>query len=69
MEHGHPNDGLKMLQLGSVKSWDMAPDHDRRDAVRACVLADPVPALVVLGEADAAYTGGDALGPGASAQS
>ena len=50
MEHGHPNDGLKMLQLGSVKSWDMAPDHDRRDAVRACVLADPVPALVVLGK-------------------
>ena len=21
VEHGHPNDGLKMLQLGAVKSW------------------------------------------------
>ena len=57
MEHGHPNDGLKMLQLGSVKSWDMAADHDRRDVVRACVLADSVPALVALGKADAASTG------------
>jgi hypothetical protein len=57
VEHGHPNDGLKMLQLGSVKSWDMAADHDRRDVVRACVLADSVPALVALGKADAASTG------------
>ena len=43
-----------MLQLGAVKSWDMAPDHDRRDVVEACVLADSVPALVALGKAEAA---------------
>ncbi|MDQ3223888.1 MAG: hypothetical protein M3Q75_10530, partial [Gemmatimonadota bacterium] len=55
VEHGHPDDGLKMLQLGAVKSWDMAPDHDRRDVVEACVLADSVPALVVLGHPGAAY--------------
>ena len=55
VEHGHPNDGLKMLQLGAVKSWDMAPDHDRRDVVEACVLADSVPALVALGHPEAAY--------------
>ena len=54
VEHGHPDDGLKMLQLGAVKSWDMAPDHGRRDVVEACVLADSVPALVALGKADAA---------------
>ena len=53
-EHGHPNDGLKMLQLGTVQSWDMAPDHDRRDVVEACVLADSVPALIALGRPDAA---------------
>ena len=56
VEHGHPDDGLKMLQLGAVTSWDMAPDHDRRDVVEACVLADSVPALVALGKAEAAYT-------------
>ena len=44
-----------MLQLGAVKSWDMAPDHDRRDVVEACVLADSVPALVALGHPEAAY--------------
>jgi len=55
VEHGHPDDGLKMLQLGAVKSWDMAPDHDRRDVVEACVLADSVPALVALGHPEAAY--------------
>ena len=54
VEHGHPDDGLKMLQLGAVTSWDMAPDHDRRDVVEACVLADSVPALVALGKAEAA---------------
>jgi hypothetical protein len=56
VEHGHPDDGLKMLQLGAVTSWDMALDHDRRDVVEACVLADSVPALVALGKADAGYT-------------
>ena len=56
VEHGHPDDGLKMLQLGQLKSWDIAPDNDRRTVVTACVLADSVPALVALGKPDAAYT-------------
>ncbi len=43
-EHGHPNDGLKMLQFGLVKAWDIPRDEQRavvvgesgRAAVEAC---------------------------------
>jgi hypothetical protein len=29
MEHGHPDDGLKMLQFGLVKAWDIPGDEQR----------------------------------------
>ncbi len=65
VEHGHPNDGLKMLQLGGVKSWDIPPDHDHtavvigersRTALEACAQADSATALGRLGCPDAANT-------------
>ncbi|MGH3977388.1 MAG: helix-turn-helix domain-containing protein [Pseudonocardiaceae bacterium] len=57
IEHGHPDDGLKMLQLGQVTSWRI-PRDDRRmvvvgetgkAAVDACALADSATALADLG--------------------
>ncbi len=62
VEHGHPQDGLKMLQLAQVKSWDIPPDDDRevavgretRAAVEACGLADSATALDLLGDREAA---------------
>jgi transcriptional regulator with XRE-family HTH domain len=62
VEHGHPQDGLKMLQCAQVKSWDIPPNHERavapgvgtRAAVEACALADSVTALELLGEREAA---------------
>ena len=62
VEHGHPRDGLKMLQFGQVKAWDIAPDDERaraagrrtRAVVEACALADSAIALERLGNRDAA---------------
>jgi hypothetical protein len=62
VEHGHPEDGLKMLQAAQVKSWDIPPNHERamapgvetRAAVEACALADSATALELLGEREAA---------------
>ena len=61
-EFGYPNDGLKMLQLGLVKTWDIPRDEQRavvvgeigRAAVEACVRADAAIAMADLGDLDAA---------------
>ncbi|MGH3992172.1 MAG: hypothetical protein ACRDSN_06855, partial [Pseudonocardiaceae bacterium] len=64
VEHGHPDDGLKMLQIGQVKAWDIPSTLDRslvvigggsRVALQACGMADSATALVMLGQPDAAY--------------
>lgn len=55
-EHGHPDDGLKMLQCAQVKAWDIPPDHDRRNAVEAMALAHSATALVRLGDPATAST-------------
>ncbi|MGH3873801.1 MAG: hypothetical protein ACRDSR_20245 [Pseudonocardiaceae bacterium] len=61
-EYGHPNDGLKMLQVGLVKAWDIPPVDEQRAVVigamgraasEACVRADSATALADLGELDA----------------
>jgi tetratricopeptide (TPR) repeat protein len=60
MEHGHPDDGLKMLQISQVKSRDIAPDDERafgegcRAALQACARADSATALAQLGYPGAA---------------
>ncbi|MGH3898104.1 MAG: helix-turn-helix domain-containing protein, partial [Pseudonocardiaceae bacterium] len=61
-EHGHPNDGLKMLQYGQIKAWDIPADDQRtvvgegsRAALEACGRADSATALARLGHWDAAY--------------
>ncbi|MGH3904817.1 MAG: hypothetical protein ACRDTE_11585, partial [Pseudonocardiaceae bacterium] len=54
-EHGHPNDGLKVLQCAQVKAWDIPPDHDRRNAVEAMAMAHSATALVRLGDPEAAH--------------
>ncbi len=62
VEHGHPRDGLKILQAAQVKSWDIPPDDERvvpvglstRAAVEACALADSATALDHLGDRAAA---------------
>jgi tetratricopeptide (TPR) repeat protein len=61
-EHGHPNDGLKMLQFSVVKAWDIPRDEQRavvvgsigRAAREACARADAAIALADLGGLDAA---------------
>lgn len=63
-EHGHPDDGLKMLQFGQVKASDIPWDDERnslwsgnaRAAVCACVQAYSATALARLGYPDAADT-------------
>jgi transcriptional regulator with XRE-family HTH domain len=64
IEHGHPNDGLKMLQCGQVTAWRIPLDLDRstvaicvgsRVALEACGYADSATALLALGQAEAAY--------------
>jgi transcriptional regulator with XRE-family HTH domain len=55
-EHGHPGDGLKMLQLAQVKSWDIPPGHDRRKNVEAVARSHAATALSRLGCPDAAHT-------------
>jgi transcriptional regulator with XRE-family HTH domain len=62
VEHGHPDDGLKMLQFSLVKAWDIPRDEQRavvvgqsgRAAQEACVRASAVIAMVDLGKLDAA---------------
>ncbi len=62
VEHGHPDDGLKMLQCAQVKSWDIPPADERvvavgvgsGAAVEACALADSATALDLLGDREAA---------------
>ncbi len=62
VEHGHPDDGLKMLQLGHAKAWAIPPDDSRavvvgvsgRAAVEACAYEDSATALAALGEPEAA---------------
>ncbi len=61
-EFGRPNDGLKMLQCGLVKTWDIPDDEPRavvvgsvgRAAVEACAREDAATALADLGKLDAA---------------
>lgn len=52
--HGHPDDGLKMLQFGQVKTWDLAPGDDRRRTVEAQARIHSVTALARLGHPEAA---------------
>ena len=62
-KHGHPDDGLKMLQCGQVTAWKIPPQLDWspvvgagcRVALQACGLADSAPALAALGQPEAAY--------------
>ncbi|MGH8920482.1 MAG: hypothetical protein ACRD0H_19480, partial [Actinomycetes bacterium] len=64
VEHGEPNDGLKLLQLGRVKAWDIPPDDQRavvvgengKAAVEATALADSATALADLGHLNTADT-------------
>ncbi len=63
IEHGHPDDGLKMLQCGQVTAWKIPPQLDwspvegggSRVALEACGLADSATALAALGHPEAAY--------------
>lgn len=55
LEHGHPNDGLKMLQFAQVKAWSIPPEHDRR-MVESCALADSAIALAWMGHTQTAVT-------------
>jgi hypothetical protein len=63
VEHGHPNDGLKLLQLGLAKSREIPAEdgHTRvigegsAVAAQACARADSATALFRLGYPDAAY--------------
>ncbi len=62
VEHGHPNDGLKMLQFSLVKAWDIPRDEQRavvvgaigRAAQEACARVDAATAMAHLGFLDAA---------------
>jgi hypothetical protein len=64
VEHGHPDDGLKMLQTAQVKAWDIPSDDQRavvvgvsgRAAAEACALQESATALACLGDLDAAVT-------------
>ncbi len=61
-EFGHPDDGLKLLQLGRVKSWDIPADEPRavvvgvigKAAVEAGAREEAATALADLGRLDAA---------------
>ncbi|MGH3875371.1 MAG: helix-turn-helix domain-containing protein [Pseudonocardiaceae bacterium] len=62
VEHGHPDDGLKMIQFGLVKTWDIPRDEQRavvvgvsgRAAREACAREEAATALAHLGHLDAA---------------
>ncbi|MGH3940288.1 MAG: helix-turn-helix domain-containing protein [Pseudonocardiaceae bacterium] len=64
VEHGHPDDGLKMLQCAQAKAWDIPSDDQRAvvigasgsAAAEACTLADSANALTRLGNFPAAAT-------------
>ncbi|MGH4013698.1 MAG: hypothetical protein ACRDSL_07140 [Pseudonocardiaceae bacterium] len=60
----HPDDGLKMLQIGQVRAWDIPRGLDRgavvvgegsRAALQACGLADSATAFARLGHPETAY--------------
>ncbi len=62
VEHGHPDDGLKMIQFSLVKAWDIPRDEQRavvvgqsgRAAQEACVRVSAATAFADLGCLDAA---------------
>jgi hypothetical protein len=62
VEHGHPNDGLKMIQFSLVKSWDIPRDEQRavvvgvsgKAAQEASIRVQAATALAHLGYLDAA---------------
>ncbi len=62
VEHGHPDDGLKMIQFSLIKAWDIPRDEQRavvigvsgKAAQEAMVRADAATALADLGKLDAA---------------
>jgi transcriptional regulator with XRE-family HTH domain len=62
VEHGHPDDGLKMLQFSLVKTWDIPRNEQRavvisivgRAAVEASARSDVATAMAHLGFLDAA---------------
>jgi transcriptional regulator with XRE-family HTH domain len=54
VEHGHPNDGLKMQQLAQIKSWQIPSDDPQGVAVRAWAKADSATAYAALGDPQAA---------------
>ena len=65
VEHGRPNDGLKMLQCGGVTALDVSPDRDpsavvigerSQVALKACAGADSATALSCLDEPEKANT-------------
>ena len=64
VEHGHPGDGLKMLQCAQVTAWKIPADDQRavvvgvsgREAVAAVVRVGSADAFVRLGEREAAST-------------
>ncbi len=54
VEHGYPDDGLKMQQLAQVKSWQIPSDDPRGVAVQAWAKADSATAYAALGDDRAA---------------
>lgn len=62
VEHGHPNDGLKILQCAQAKTWEIPQDtggtvvigEGSRTALEACGLGDSAIALAALGLPEAA---------------
>ncbi|MGH3908201.1 MAG: hypothetical protein ACRDTE_29070 [Pseudonocardiaceae bacterium] len=64
VEHGHPDDGLKMLQCAQARTWEI-PRHDQRAvivgvsgraAAEAVCLQESATALARLGDLGAAFT-------------
>lgn len=62
VEHGHPDDGLKMQQLAQVKAWQVPSDDPRGVAVQAWAKADSATAYAALGYGRAAYRVGGRTG-------
>ena len=54
IEHGQPNDGLKLLQYAGVKARSIPQSHELRTAVEAVVLEDSATAYAHLGCPEAA---------------
>lgn len=50
VEHGHPNDGLKMQQLAQIKAWQIPSEDPRGVAVQAWAKADSATAYAALGD-------------------